>query len=236
MAVGRRLFVEGQQPGVVEALKAGRSVLNSRFDALLPPGIRRFSARHWTPVQVAKRAAELLVEDSKSMILDIGSGAGKFCIVGALTTPGQFVGVEQRSSLHRTACGIVDKFSIPRVQFLNSRMEDVDWGQFSGFYLFNPFYENIAETIRMDQAVEFSESRYKECIELVRSKLSGARPGTRVVTYYGFGGEFPRGFSLQYREPIATSALELWIKDVESLSVSVPDRWNFPRDHNGVTP
>jgi hypothetical protein len=64
------------------------------FDALYERRIRELSPQHWTPVRIARRAAELLTLSGAKRILDVGSGVGKFCIVGALTTEAQFVGIE----------------------------------------------------------------------------------------------------------------------------------------------
>ena len=66
------------------------------FDALCGSEIRKLSRIHWTPCKVATLAAELLVKSPDDRILDVGSGAGKFCILGALHTPARFVGVEKR--------------------------------------------------------------------------------------------------------------------------------------------
>ena len=43
---------------------------------------------HWTPVHVARRAAQFLVTGPETRVLDVGSGPGKFCLVGALATQG----------------------------------------------------------------------------------------------------------------------------------------------------
>ena len=91
-------------------------------------------------------------------------------------------------------------------------MENIDWRLFSGFYLFNPFYENLLESIRLDTFVEFSEQRYEECIRITRAKLMEVRVGSRVATYHGFGGEFPKEFERVAREPIGTDNLEIWEK------------------------
>ena len=69
---------------------------DSRFDLVYPREIRELSDRHWTPVEVARKAAVFLVREPGTRVLDIGCGPGKFCIVGALATDGRFTGVEQR--------------------------------------------------------------------------------------------------------------------------------------------
>src|SRR5713226_861432 len=65
-------------------------VEDERFDLIYPPEIRDLSCRHWTPVAVARKAAEFLVNERETRVLDLGCGPGKFCIVGALTTEAHF--------------------------------------------------------------------------------------------------------------------------------------------------
>jgi len=43
----------------------------------------------------------------------------------------------------------------------------------------------------------------------VERRLAAARPGTRVVTYHGFGGEMPPGFERVRRD---ADELSLWIR------------------------
>lgn len=198
---------------VFELLRTDKRVRDAFFDKIYPPSVRKFSRRHWTPVEVAKRAAELLVHDSKTRILDVGSGVGKFCLVGALTSPGHFFGIEQREHFAKFANNLIEHHKIPRVKFIHGNMEDLDWNTFSGFYLYNPFYENVADNVRIDRVTNFSQERYDRYIEIVRAKLKALRVGTRVVTYHGFGGDFPPGFTMVLKEPHGTGLLEFWVKD-----------------------
>jgi len=69
------------------------------FNTLYPLRIKKLSECHWTPVEVAKLAADYLVDKPNCKVLDIGSGAGKFCLIGAASTKGRFYGVEQREGL-----------------------------------------------------------------------------------------------------------------------------------------
>src|SRR5207244_1254082 len=71
---------------VAAALRSGCPVADGVFDRMFPTELRFVSFQHWTPVAVARRAAELLVGAGARRLLDVGSGPGKFCIVGALTT------------------------------------------------------------------------------------------------------------------------------------------------------
>ena len=54
------------------------AVEDERFDLIYPPEIRNLSWRHWTPVVVARRAAEFLVSEPETRVLDLGCGPGKF--------------------------------------------------------------------------------------------------------------------------------------------------------------
>lgn len=198
---------------VFEALRSGEIVSDSAFDCIYPDEIRRLSEIHWTPVSTSKRAAELLVQDSNTRVLDVGSGCGKFCLVGGLTTQGWFYGIEQRGPLALYAQSLAEKHQLSRVQFLKGDLKEVDWTWFNAFYLYNPFNENLyPNEIRIDASVELSEQRYIEVIRAVQARLHILPIGTRVVTYHGFGGEMPPGYEMRVKEPRGDDFLRLWVK------------------------
>jgi cyclopropane fatty-acyl-phospholipid synthase-like methyltransferase len=84
---------------IFEYLKLNMDIDDNAFNEIYPEHIKALSQCHWTPVAVAKMAAKFLADDTGKKVLDIGSGAGKFCLVGAASTDGIFYGVEQRASL-----------------------------------------------------------------------------------------------------------------------------------------
>src|SRR4029077_8901586 len=63
---------------------------DDEFDSAYDKQIRELSEQHWTPLWVAARVAHLLTRSGATRVLDVGSGAGKFCIVGALSTDAEF--------------------------------------------------------------------------------------------------------------------------------------------------
>lgn len=193
-------------------LRQGRKVSDFRFDQIFPPSVRRLSSTHWTPVDVASHAAKLLVTSPKTRVLDVGSGCGKFCTIGALVTSGQFVGVEQRPHLYRVAQRVTQALNIPNSSFLLGNMVDLDLSPFDAFYLFNPFYEHQTDYVRIDNSILFSSDQFTRYIEAVRTLLRAAPSGTRVATYHGFGGDMPTGYERIRRDPIGTSYVELWVK------------------------
>ncbi len=185
------------------------------FDALYPARWQAVSKRYWTPVAVASLAAAWLTEDPRlGPVLDIGSGVGKFCIVGALGTGGEFVGVEQRGALVRASRASAMSAGVSaRATFHHARASMELLRRHSAFYLFNPFAENLYEADgRLDDRVELSDRRFTEDLQLVEEALSYAKLGTRVVTYHGFGGSLPSGFVLGRVERIGSDALCLWIR------------------------
>ena len=117
-----------------------RPVTDELFDRLYDPEIRAISAVHWTPAAVAVGMARLLAPDRSSIVLDIGSGVGKFCVLGALATEGVFVGIEQRLHLVTIARKLAGTLGIERASFVHGNVLDLDWSRFTAFYLFNPFW------------------------------------------------------------------------------------------------
>lgn len=192
--------------------KEKRKVPDFRFDSIYPAAIRKLSGVHWTPVEVALRATELLVSRKRAKVLDVGSGCGKFCTVGALSSNGQFIGIERRGYLVEVAKSVAQDLGAHDASFIQGDMRFLDWSYFDSIYLFNPFYESTLKVSPIDSSVPIGLDQFHKSIEIVRTKLSEARAGTKVVTYHGFGGEMPLGYERVLKEPICTSFLELWVK------------------------
>jgi hypothetical protein len=146
-------------------------------------------------------------------VLDVGAGVGKFCLVGALSMPGVFYGIEQRFHFVKTARETAARLGIPTARFLHGNMMAVEWQGFDGFYLYNPFAENLASvTHPIDTTVDRDPTHFHAYVRFVRERLHRARRGTRVVTYHGFGGEMPPDYRLEREEESGTERIELWLK------------------------
>jgi len=195
------------------ALAHGRAVSDLEFDRLLPAEARAPSERHWTPVDTATLAARLLTETGASRVLDVGSGVGKFCIIGALTTRATFTGIEQRPHLVEIARGLARRHAVPRVRFIHGKMEHLDWSSFDAFYFFNPFHEHLTDLCDpIDDSIEFSRSWHAYYTTIAREKLMALPVGVRVVTCHGLGAGMPLEFHLEFREPCGDLYLDLWVK------------------------
>ena len=199
---------------VVRRLEAGAQLSDPDFDRIYPDWARRLSDVHWTPVDIARRAAELLAVDSNTRILDVGSGVGKFCLIGALSTTATFLGVEQRDNLVQVARQTSQRCGVARTQFIHGNMLDLDWNKFDAFYLYNPFYEHISADYLtpIETVIELDPDLFRQYVVATCNKLLSAREGTRVVTYHGFGGVMPHEYRLLLREPAGSSYLEVWEK------------------------
>jgi SAM-dependent methyltransferase len=196
------------------SVRVGRAITDAEFDSIYPEWVRRASEMHWTPYAVARRAAALLVLDSTTRVLDVGSGAGKFCLIGSLATDGLFFGVEQRAGLVEVAEQAAHRCGATRVHFIHGNITSIDWGNFDAFYFYNPFYEHVAEmTPSFEERIDCSPALFARYVTLVSEKLFSARVGTRVVTYQGYGAAMPAGYRRLARESFDGCDLELWRKE-----------------------
>jgi SAM-dependent methyltransferase len=188
------------------SLRNGTVVPNAHFDRLFPTGQRFRSAGHWTPVEVALRVAALFAPAADERVLDVGSGVGKLCLVGALATSATWIGVESDPVMVDAARRGARALEIAdRVEFRNGDVHSVAWSEFDAIYMFNPFAEGLLGSVAT------RHERFDRDVEAALRQLAATRPGTRLVTYHGFGG-VPEGFQLAHRETMNGGALCLSIR------------------------
>jgi predicted RNA methylase len=185
------------------------------FDEFLAPAHRDRSELFWTPVAVAHRAAHWLAEAGAREVVDVGSGAGKFCVVAALSSPNlRLVGIEHRASLVWAARVLAARFGLGRrASFVHTTIEHPRLAMFDAVYLFNPFGENLhAVEGRLDESVELTPERMRRDVRLVEHVFEKLLIGSRVVTYFGFGGRVPDSFVVEREELAGSDVLRMWIK------------------------
>jgi SAM-dependent methyltransferase len=204
------------------------------FDRIYPPGIRVLSRRHWTPVAIGRRVAELFRKGGARNVLDIGAGVGKFALVAAAAEPAlNFVGVEQRARLVRIARIAAFQLRIDNALFLEGDATTTPWHGFDGLYFFNPLAENLfGRPDRIDNEVELSNSRFVRDVLRVEEGLRVAPMGTVVVTYHGTSTRIPTSYEVVHAERAGSDWLRVWTKardtDDGTLFVDVGDeivRW-----------
>jgi SAM-dependent methyltransferase len=181
-----------------------------RFDQLFPEDQRVRSLLHWTPMKVARRVAELLGTSPSTRVLDIGSGVGKVCLVGAQLTESTWCGVEQDADMVAAARDAATTLGLGhRVSFIHGDADDVDWSGFDAFYLFNPFAEQL---LGSDEGQAARKQQYVAMVSRTQERFEACASGTRVLTYHGFGGDLPSSYVVLHREPALADELILWEK------------------------
>ena len=167
------------------------------FDKLYPERIQRLSDRHWTPIDVARKAAGFLANAPGKRVLDIGSGVGKFCLIGAHFFPlVSFYGIEQREELYRYAVDAQVTTHTKNAMFLHGDLTQTDLSSYDNFYFYNSFFENLDERDPIDNQFDYSISRYLYYSRYLFNALESRPAGTRLVFYHSLGDEVPSAYQL----------------------------------------
>jgi SAM-dependent methyltransferase len=184
------------------------------FDAWLPRRLRIQSPSHFTPIEVARYVTRFLAPEGGELVLDVGAGTGKFCLVAAnAQRASTFVGVEVRKQLVTIASELAATWRLSNVRFVHSDAFDLDWGAYDGFYFFNPFAEQLlAGPFLIDDTIALGRDRFDDCIAMTLDRLAMTRRGTRVVTYHGLGSELPSSFDLKQVAIVGSDRVELWVQ------------------------
>jgi SAM-dependent methyltransferase len=193
-----------------QKIKSNKKVKDNVFDAIYSNGLKEVAEIHFSPIEVVKKAAQYLVKKKGDRILDIGSGAGKFCMIGSVFTDGFFTGVEQRKHLHELAKSIFETHNLSNVVFIHANIMDISFTDFDGFYCFNPFYENINPSGKMDDLIELKRTLYDDYSSYVKAQLESKPLGTKLVTYFSYLTEIPDSYRLQFSD--FEGKLKMWEK------------------------
>ncbi|MGE0396221.1 MAG: methyltransferase domain-containing protein [Kofleriaceae bacterium] len=176
------------------------AILDEQFDRLVPRELQHLSSIHWTPVPVAIRIAALLCPTPRTFVLDVGSGVGKLCSIGALATQATWIGVERHGPFVSAARDIARSLGVTdRTMFVHGDAFAVDWGNFDVLYFYNPFELAFGDE-RTDRAGDAAR---------VQKRLAALPGHTRIVTLHGFGGVMPSTFELLYHERLDEIGVDL---------------------------
>ncbi len=181
------------------------------FNSVYPPHIREVAEKHWTPLEVAMKAADYLASTPGAKILDIGSGSGKFCFIAAQYHPETpFYGVEQRKELVDLCNQLKEDFKLNNISFINKNVTDINFADYDHFYFYNSFYENIEGTQKIDYTVPYSEKLYDYYNLIVYKQLKKMPSGTKVASFHSFGNEMPPGYEIVHSS--FENYLQFWVK------------------------
>jgi SAM-dependent methyltransferase len=181
------------------------------FDRVYSSKIRSLSKTHWTPLRVARKAAEFLAHKNDTQILDIGSGVGKFCLAGAYYFPAaNFYGVEQREDLVNSALIAKEAIATKNVNFIHANFTQLDLENYDSFYFYNSFFENVVDIEYFDDSLETSIALYIYYSNFLCQALNSKPSGTRLVTYHGVEDEIPASYKMV--DHSFNRTLKMWIR------------------------
>jgi len=195
-------------------LRHGIDIDDAQFDRCLPSELQAVSRQHFTPLLVARRAAQWFDEFQIRTAIDVGSGAGKFCVAAALSGQCHFTGLEHRPNLVLAARTLAQQFGVEeRVDFIQGALGQVPLPRVDAYYLYNPFEENLERWPgRIGEDVELSLARHARDLAATDELFRHARVGTYVLTYNGFGGQLPATFREVRSDRDLPNPLCLWRK------------------------
>jgi len=184
---------------------------DEQFNKLYPLPIQSMAIRHWTPLSVAKKAADFLAAEKAVRVLDIGSGVGKFCLAAAYYKPSAFFyGIEQRKGLTGFAEHAKGVLQLENVSFFNANFTLLDFNKYDHFYFYNAFYENLAGTDKIDDSIEYSGELYNYYNRILFKQLEQKQAGTRLATYHSLEDEIPPEYHVVGSG--CDNLLKFWIK------------------------
>ncbi len=184
---------------------------DQQFDEIYPLSIQTLSRRHWTPLVVARTAAQFLGAGTGMKILEKRNCVGKFCLAAAYYKPdAHFYGVEQRKSLIRHAETAKEIMRLENVFFTNGNFTQLDFKNFDHFYFYNAFYENLADTEKIDNSIDYSVELYNYYTRYLYKQLEQKPAGTKLATFHGLEDEIPRSYHEVGAE--FNNLLKFWIK------------------------
>ena len=185
---------------------------DAQFNQLYPQGIEALAQRHWTPLQVAWKAAQFLATEKDAKILDIGSGVGKFCLVGAYYRPEAFYyGVEQRKNMIGHAERAKDLLQLGNVSFIHGNFTSLDLRQFNHFYFYNSFFENLADaSTTIDNNIVYSGELFDYYNRYLYKQLEQTPFGTKLATFHSLEDEVPSCFKVVDAD--LEGELKFWMK------------------------
>jgi len=196
----------------IDQLRIHKNISDEKFDAIYPFEIRELSERHWTSVFVAKIASDFFCSSKTVKVLDIGSGVGKFCFVGAALHPtSQFHGIDIRKNFIEISNKIKNTQALSNTAFFQKDVLNTDFIGYDGIYFFNSFQEKIDPTSIIDNQSEISVEMYIAYTTHILNELNKMPAGTKLVTYYSEDFCVPASFTCI--ETHVDGKLKFYLKD-----------------------
>lgn len=184
---------------------------DSDFKEITKKEFQHLSEMHWSPKEVIDQSLNWLAAFGQLHILDIGSGVGKFCLLGAATHhQHQFTGIEKRKDFHFEAIRLKEHLQLPNVTFLCDDIINLPFEKFHAFYIFNPFYEQLVNHGSTLRNTKFDKENFIKYESYLKGRLINSPAGNIVITYEYNLMEKVSGFELL--KEAYEGALQMWRK------------------------
>jgi hypothetical protein len=205
---------------ILEQLRIQKNISDEEFDAIFPFELRELSERHWTSVFVSKIASDYFCNRKPVKILDIGSGAGKFCFVGATLHPAsEFHGIDIRQHFVDVSNALKQQHNVTNVSFFHKDVLQMDFSGYDAIYFFNSFQEKIDASSIIDRDSEVSVEMYIAYTNHIFNELNKVPVGTKLVTYYSEDFYVPASFKLLSTH--INGELKFYLKDSAAEETNV---------------
>lgn len=188
------------------------SLPDLHFDAHLPPRARTHSPLHFTPLAVATTIAAWIEDAGVRSVVDVGSGAGKFCVAAALGCGARFLGIERRPWLVDAARELAHTFGVEeRVSFREAVFGLDELPAADAYYFYNPFGENLFGAVdQLDEDGAGDLDRFGRDVAIATDFLRLAPQGTLFLLYNGYGARVPEGLELIHTDSSLPNDFEVW--------------------------
>ena len=182
--------------------------LERNFLKQLPSKFKDLDADYWSSYHEIEQSCTWL--KSCKNILDLGSGVGKFCIIGTQLLGSNFFGVDHNLKVHQQSQIILKNLKGHRVKFIHGDLFDISLIKYDGFYIYNPFVENISIGKKIDQSINYNEVHYNKLHDRLMQKLNEINIGSLVVNNSFTTDYFNEDFELL--DGHSETSLTLWKK------------------------
>ncbi|HEX5754609.1 MAG TPA: methyltransferase domain-containing protein [Archangium sp.] len=89
----------------------------------------------------------LINPGKRDTVYDLGCGNGKFAITVAASSAARVKGVEYGQTYVESARRTAERFALPNLEFIHADVRDVDLSDGTAFYLFFPFWGEVAHAV-----------------------------------------------------------------------------------------
>lgn len=199
---------------IAASIRRGEWPSDVEFDRCMRDDVRAVSPNYWSQLAVAARSARWFEQLGVETVVDIGSGAGKFCVATALASRCRFIGLEQRPHLIAASRALAESFGIQdRVHFQHATFGEDPVPAADVYYFYNPFGEHLfPHAERIDSDVELSGELFVALVAAAEDLLRRAPVGTHLLAYNGFGGRVPSSYRPILLDRRLPCLLRMWRK------------------------